>query len=157
MPRDFRLALRTLLKTPAFTLTTIAVLALGIGANSAIFGLVNQVLLRPPGIAHPERVVAIRVKYDKLNLASIPVSVPDFADVQRGTQVFESGAVLNEGDYNYTGGDVPERLRGAAVSRRWFDVFGAMPYLGRTFRSEEDQPKANTVAVLAKGLRPWRA
>ena len=154
MLRDFRLAVRSLVRTPAFTLTTIAVLALGIGANTAIFGLVNQVLLRPPGIANPERVVSIRAKYDKLNLASIPVSVPDFQDVLRGTDVFACAAVLREGDYNYTGGDVPERLQGAAVSLRWFDVFGATAHLGRTFRAEEDQPKANTVAVLS--YASWR-
>lgn len=149
MLRDLRFALRTLARTPAFTLTTVAVLALGIGANTAIFGLVNQVLLRPPGIANPDRLVAVRVKYDKLNLASIPVSAPDFRDVRNGTTVFECAAILNEGDYNYTGGDVPQRLQGAAVSLRWFDVFGALPGSGRTFRSEEDQPNANTVVVLA--------
>jgi predicted permease len=154
MLRDFRLAVRTLARTPAFTLTTIAVLALGIGANTAIFGLVNQVLLRPPGIANPERVVSIRAKYDKLNLASIPVSAPDFRDVQQGTRVFECAAILNESDFNYTGGEVPERLQGAAVSWRWFDVFGATAHLGRTFRAEEDQPKANTVAVLS--YASWR-
>ncbi len=154
MLKDARLAIRTLLKTPAFTLTTLAVLALGIGANTAIFGLVSQVLLRPPGIANPDRVVAVRARYEKLNLISIALSAPDFRDMQRGTTVFEAAAVLRATDYNYTAGDVPERLHGANVSARWFDVFGATPYLGRPFRSEEDQPSANTSVVLAHAT--WR-
>jgi len=149
MLRDLRLSIRTLARTPAFALTTIGVLALGIGANTAIFGLVNQVLLRPPGIADPGRVVAIRARYEKLNLSSISVSAPDFRDVQRATSVFQSAAIVRQRDYNYLAGDVPERLQGAEVSAQWFDVFGATPYLGRTFRAEEDQPGANTSVVLA--------
>jgi hypothetical protein len=77
-----RITCRTLAKSPAFSLTAIAALALGIGANTAIFSVVNQVLLNPAGVSHPERIVALRVKYDKLALKSIPVSVPDFSDVQ---------------------------------------------------------------------------
>ncbi len=149
MLRDIHLALRTLRRAPAFTLTTIAVLALGIGANTAIFGLVNQALLRPDGIVDPERVVAVRARYDKLNLLSIPVSVPDYQDVARGSQVFDCAAIMSGADFNYSSGDSPERLQGARVSQRWFDVFGARPLLGRTFRPEEDQPNANMVVVLA--------
>jgi len=146
---DLRVACRTLARSPAFTLTSVAVLAMGIGANTAIYGLINQVLLNPPGISHPERVIAVRAKYDKLGLASIPVSVPDFADVQSSKATFEYAAVMGQGGFNYTGGSVPERLRGASVSLHWFDVFGAKPLLGRTFRPEEDQPNANAVAVLS--------
>jgi hypothetical protein len=146
---DLRVACRTLARSPAFALTSVAVLAMGIGANTAIYGLVNQVLLNPPGISHPERVVAVRVKYDKLGLTSIPVSVPDFADVQNSRDTFEYAAVMGQGGFNYTGGSVPERLQGASVSLQWFDVFGARPRLGRTFRPEEDQPSANAVVVLS--------
>lgn len=149
MTSDARFAFRTLVKSPTFTLTAVAALALGIGANTAIFSLVNQVLLNPPGVSNPERIVAVRAKYDKLNLKSIPVSAPDFADVQKSTQVIEYAAILGEGDYNYTAGNVPERLQGAGVSLKWFEVFGAKPYLGRVFRPEEDQPNANTVVVLS--------
>jgi predicted permease len=146
---DFRFACRTLAKSPAFSITAVAALALGIGANSAIFSVVNQVLLNPAGITNPERVVALRVKYDKLALASIPVSLPDFTDVQKSTQLFESAAIQGNGDYNYTGSGVPERLRGATVSSGWFDVFGAKPRMGRAFQPEEDQPNANNVIVLS--------
>ena len=149
MTPTLRITCRTLAKSPAFSLTAIAALALGIGANTAIFSVVNQVLLNPAGVSHPERIVALRVKYDKLALKSIPVSVPDFSDVQKSNQLFESGAVLGQGDYNYTGSGMAERLQGASVSLQWFDVFGAKPRLGRLFQPEEDQPKANQVVVLS--------
>src|SRR6202049_1392620 len=140
MLSDIRCPCRTLAKSPGFALTSIAALALGIGANSAIFSLVNQLLLNPPGFANPQRIVAVRAKYDKLSLKSIPLSVPDFADIRNSAQIFGHAALMGEGDFNYTGGDVPERLQGANVSVQWFDVFSAKPYLGRTFQPEEDAP-----------------
>ena len=149
MISDIRFALRSLAKSPGFALTSVAALALGIGANSAIFSLVNQLLLNPPGISNPERIVAVRAKYDKLNLKSIPVSVPDFADVRNRKQVFAHAALMGEGDFNYTGGEAPERLQGASASVEWFDVFGARPNLGRVFQPEEDLPNANPVVVLS--------
>jgi predicted permease len=149
MTPTLRITIRTLAKSPAFSLTAIAALALGIGANTAIFSVVNQVLLNPAGVSNPERIVALRVKYEKLALKSIGVSVPDFSDVQKSTQLFESGALLGQGDYNYTGSGMPERLQGASVSQQWFDVFGAKPRLGRLFQPEEDRPKANQVVVLS--------
>src|SRR5450631_2910267 len=102
MLSDFRFACRTLAKSPAFSLTAIAALALGIGANSAIFSVVNQILLNPGGVTNPERIVALRVKYDKLALGSISVSVPDFDDVQRSTDLFETAAMQGNNAYNYT-------------------------------------------------------
>jgi len=147
--KDSRFAVRTLLKTPGYTVVALATLALGIGANTAIFSVVNQVLLNPAGIAHPERVVSLRVRYDKLALHNIGVSIPDFADVLHSTQQFESAALIQQGDFNYTGSTVPERLRGASVTWRWFDVFGAKAKLGRVFRPEEDRPNANREAVLS--------
>jgi len=154
MLADLRIAFRTLSKSPAFALTGIAALALGIGANTAIFSVVNQVLLNPAGVSNPERIVALRAKYDKLALRSIPVSVPDFADVEKSKQVFESAAVLSGGDFSYTGSGIPERLNGANVSFQWFDVFGAKPRLGRVFQPQEDKPNANHVVVLS--FPAWR-
>ena len=147
--KDSRHAVRALLKTPAYTVVALVTLALGIGANTAIFSVVNQVLLNPAGISNPGRIVALRVNYDKLALRNIGVSIPDFADVLHSTQQFESAALLDTGDFNYTGSAVPERLRGASVTWRWFDVFGAHPALGRVFRPEEDRPNANPEVVLS--------
>ena len=147
--KDSRYAVRTLLKTPGYTVVALATLALGIGANTAIFSVVNQVLLNPAGIAHPERIVSVQARYEKLALRNIGVSIPDFADVLHSTQQFESAALIERGDYNYTGSTVPERLRGANVTWRWFDVFGAKAKLGRVFQPEEDRPNANQEVVLS--------
>src|SRR5579864_7025303 len=146
---DLRITCRTLAKSPAFSLTAIAALALGIGANTAIFSVVNEVLLNPAGAVKPDRIAALRVKYDKLALRSISVSAPDFDDAHKSTQLFESGAMQQPGNFNYTGSGVPERLQGATVSLEWFDVFGAKPRLGRLFQPEEDKPNANQVVVLS--------
>src|SRR5260370_4812095 len=113
---DLRYAVRTLLKSPGFAAAAIGALALGIGANTAIFSIVNEVLLNPAGISNPGRIAALRVKYDKLALNSIGVSAPDFSDVHKSTQLFESGALLGEGDYNYTGSGWPERRQAPTVA-----------------------------------------
>ncbi|MHB8654551.1 MAG: ABC transporter permease [Terriglobia bacterium] len=149
--QDLRYGLRMLAKNPGFTAVAVLTLALGIGANTAIFSVVNGLLLHPVGIPHPERLVAERVKYDKLNMKSIGVSAPDFADVRDSRQLFASAALLQEMDFNYTGGDWPQRLVGAQVSWTWFEVFGVKPMLGRPFRPEEDQPNANQETILAYG------
>ncbi len=147
--KDSRYAIRTLLKSPGYTTVAVATLALGIGANTAIFSVVNQVLLNPAGVTHPERVVSLRVRYEKLALHNIGVSIPDFTDVLHSTQQFESAALINRGDFNYTGSAIPERLQGANVSWRWFKVFNAKPKMGRVFLPEEDHPNTNMEVVLS--------
>ncbi|HEV2425981.1 MAG TPA: ABC transporter permease, partial [Terriglobia bacterium] len=147
--RDIRFGLRTLAKNPVFAVVAVLTLALGIGANTAIFSVVNGLLLHPAGIRNPDQLVAIRVKYDKLNLPNIGVSVPDYADFRNRKDAFTSAAIVGEQDFNYSGGEWPERLLGATVSWQWFDVFGVKPILGRVFRPEEDQPHANHEVVLA--------
>lgn len=149
MRTDIRLAIRTLAKSPTFAATTVLALALGIGANTAIFSVINGLLLHPAGIPDPHRLLAIRVKYDKLNLKSIAISAPDFADVRDSKQVFAFAAMGTDADFNYTTTDLPERLPGMQVTWQWFDVFGVKALLGRGFRPEEDQPNANQVAVLS--------
>src|ERR1017187_6511377 len=141
--KDSRFAIRTLLKTPGYTVVALATLALGIGANTATFSGVNHGLPNALGVAHPERIVSLQARYEKLALHNIGVSIPDFADVLHSTQQFESAALIDRGDFNYTGSTVPERLRGASVTWRWFDVFGAKAKLGRVFQPEEDRPNAN--------------
>ena len=147
--QDLKYGFRMLAKNPGFAAVAVLTLALGIGANTAIFSVVNGLLLHPVGIPHPERLVAERVKYDKLNLKSIGVSAPDFADVRDSRQMFASAALMKEMDFNYTGSDWPQRLVGAQVSWTWLDVFGVKPIMGREFRPEEDQPNANQETILA--------
>jgi predicted permease len=147
--QDFRYAFRMLAKSPGFTAVALLTLGLGIGANTAIFSVVNGLFLHPAGVPDPDHLEAIRVKYEKLNLASIGVSGTDFADVRDSKQVFSSAALEQDASYNYAAGDQPQRLEGAKVSWQWFDVFQAKPILGRVFRPEEDQPNTAPVAVLA--------
>ncbi len=146
---DLRHALRGMRRSPGFTAVVVATLALGIGANTAIFSLVNQLLLHPSGIANPDRIVAVRTRYTNLKLLDIPVSAPTLADVRDSRQVFDHAAMMLTTDANYAGGETPERLVGAAVTAEWFDVFGVKPFLGRTFHPEEDQPGVNRVVVLS--------
>lgn len=149
MLNDLRIAARALRKNPVFSVTAIAVLALGIGANSAVFGLVNQTLVSPPGLSDPSRVVAVRAQYLKLNMLSVSISGPDFRDVLESRGTFDHTAVMERNDMTFSTGGVPQVLQGARVSREWFDVFGARPALGRTFVQEEDQPDGQRAVVLA--------
>src|SRR5579863_8095696 len=149
--QDLRYGLRMLAKSPGFTLVAVLTLALGIGANTAIFSVVNTMFLNTPGISHPERVVALRVRDTKLGLHNILASAPDLAQVRDSQNIFASAAMETGADFNYTGGERPERLRGVRVSWQWFDVFEAQPMLGRIFTSQEDQPNANNEVVLSYG------
>jgi predicted permease len=153
--QDVRYGIRMLAKSPGFTAVAVLTLALGIGANTAIFSVVNSLLLHPAGIAHPDRVVVVRARYTKLNLNSIVISAPDFKLLGSGKQTFDAAALENGADFNYAGGAIPEDLRGAKVSSQWFDVFEARPMLGRVFRPEEDQPGADHEVVLS--YNAWRS
>jgi len=147
--QDLRYGMRMLAKKPGFTTVAILSLALGIGANTIIFSTINKLFLHPSGISDPEHLFAVRAKYDKLNLKSIVISAPDFKDIQDSKQVFTSAAAEYEESFNYLAPEGPQRLTVAKASWQWFDTFGARPFLGRTFRPEEDQPHANQIAVLA--------
>ena len=147
--RELRFGLRRLAKTPGFTIIAVLTLAVGIAANTAIFSVINGLFFHPAGVSDPGRLLAIRAKYDKLNLRSIEVSLPDFANVRDSRQTFSSAAVAVAGDYNYAGNGMPERLLGANVSWQWMQTFGARPILGEDFRPEEDQPGGNHEVILS--------
>src|SRR5690242_4197557 len=153
--QDFRYALRMLVKAPGFTVVAVLTLALGIGANTAIFSVVNGLMLHPYGILHPERLLAIRARYEKLNLKNIVISAPDYTFVRDNTKTFAAAAIETQNDFNYATGAWPLRLRGAMVSSQWFNVFEAKPLLGRLFVPEEDQPNANREVILA--YNTWKS
>ncbi len=149
--QDLRYSLRQLRKSPAFAVTAVLTLALGIGANVAVFTVMNATLLNPSGVPHADGVVAVRAGYNIGDLGNINLSAPDFEDASEGKDVFTSAAAMAGMDYNYqpAGAASPELLRGARVTWQWFDVFWSKPVLGRVFRSEEDQPGAQHEVVLA--------
>jgi predicted permease len=151
---NFRLALRQLTKNPAFSAVAILTLALGIGANTAIFSIVNAVLLRPLPYADADRIMV-------LNESSGPgqdysVAFPDYLDWQKDNTVFEHLAATHKESRNLSGipGRDPERISGAAVTRNFFSVIGLGPEIGRTFTEDEDKAGAPPVVVISDRL--WR-
>jgi len=149
--QDIRYSLRRLLKSPGFTLVVILTLALGIGANTAIFSAVNAVLLRPLGYGDPGRLVTIEHLYPSLGGMKAPVSVPGFLDYQRASSM-ESMAVEVNWAANLTGQGEPERLQGARVTGRLFTTLAVPALHGRTLLPGEDSAGREHVVVLSYGL-----
>jgi putative ABC transport system permease protein len=154
--RDIRYALRRLRKSPAFAAIVVVTLALGIGANTAIFSVVNAVLLRALPYREPERLVTINHFYNnpELNFLEAPVSAVGFRDYRDKTQSFQAVAVETGWSANLTGDGEPERVPASRVSGDYFRVQGVAPALGRVFGRDEDEPGKNRVVVLSDGL--WR-
>ncbi|HKR95331.1 MAG TPA: ABC transporter permease, partial [Candidatus Angelobacter sp.] len=149
--RDLKYGLRVLRKNPGFAIVAVLVLALGIGANTAIFSVVNAVLLRPLPFADPGRLVHVwHIPPQKSfpGITRFSVSTANFIDWQQQNNVFEKMAIFAGGRMNLTGGDKPEFLGAAQVSRDFFDVLGVKPILGRTFVAEEDQLGRNHEVIL---------
>jgi predicted permease len=147
---DIRYALRVLLKSPGFTFIIIATLALGIGANTALFSVVNGVLLNPLPYPRSSQLIAIYQKDPGMDQA--PVSYLNFLDWQRASQSFSSLAIYRHEDYNLTGSAHAERVNGLMVSAGFFGTLGIHPSLGRDFRSEDDHIGAAPVALLSDGF-----
>src|ERR687885_2436151 len=115
--QDVRFGFRMLLKKPGFTAVAVLTLALGVGANTAIFSVVNAVLLRPLPFRDPERVVMVWLKgAEAAGGDRVPLSVSDFLDWRAQTRSFERVAFFSPGDFNYAGRDAPEQVRGAVAS-----------------------------------------
>lgn len=144
---NFRFAFRQLRKTPAFTLIAVFTLALGIGANTAIFSVVHAVLLRPLPYVHSERLMRVFGSQPQLDLA--PTSPANFLEWKEQNEVFERIAAYVGQGFNLVGGDKPERVIGARVSADLFQLLGVQPTLGRAFTSDEDQSGHNQVVVLS--------
>jgi predicted permease len=151
---NLRYALRQLLRARTFTVVTIVTLALGVGANTAIFSVVQAVLLHPAGVDDPARVASFHVRYAQLNLPSIGVSPPDLGDAQSLNSIVESAAMVQRNSFNARFDGRTQHLRAGMATWKWFQVFGAEPIVGRTFLPEEDQKGANHVVVLS--YRAWQ-
>ncbi len=151
---DLKHALRVLRQSPGFTATAISALALGIGANTAIFSVVNTVLLKPLAFPQADRIVTLLTSTPQGGFPA--ASVPKYNTWRRQTQVIEDVAAFDTGGpgLNLGGGDRPEQLKGIHVSYEFFHLFGAQTDYGRTFTAEEDRPRGGNVIVLSNGL--WR-
>ena len=150
--QDVRYAFRSLRRTPTFTIVAVLTLALGIGANTALFSVVNSVLLRPLPYRDPERIVLIWNSWT--GWPRTWLSEPELADYARERDTFERVAAFDYRSVNLTGGDRPERIRGGLAQAGLFAALGVEPLLGRTFLPDEDRPGGTRVVLLGHDL--WR-
>jgi predicted permease len=153
--KDFRFASRQLIRRPAFTLIAISVLALGLGANAAIFSVVNAILLRPLPFPHPKKLVAL---FEKDVIPNDPynwAAPGNYLDWRNQSTSFESIAATTPRSFNLSSPSrsfTPVRVPGALCSANLFQTLGVSPVLGRTFRKDEDSPSAPYLAVIGYGL-----
>ena len=148
--QDLRYAIRMLAKAPAFATIAVLTLALGIGANTALFSIVNGVLLNPLEYPQSEQLVAVYASTTGFNRA--PITYLNFLDWQRNTQTFAFMAAYRNQDYNLAGSREGERLSGYMISADFFSTLGVKPVLGRTFEATDDQVGAAPVVILGGGL-----
>jgi len=151
--QDLRYAARMLLKQPGFTVVAVIALALGIGANTAIFSVVNAILLRPLNYKDSDRLVQINHNYPKLDLKA-SVSAIGYSHYRDNCGAFEAIGAASFWPVNLTETGDPERLQGMAVTHTFLPMLGVEPARGRVFSADEDQPGRNRVVVLSDGL--WR-
>jgi len=153
--RDVRHACRSLWKSPGFAAAVIATLALGIGANTAIFSLIYSVLLKPLPYPAPDRIFSVETMLPRQDaFASVPMRVQDYLEWRKANTAFESLATLTPAQWNLTLDGEPERLGGALVSANFFTFLGAKPQRGREFSAEEETPGKQNVVVISDSL--WR-
>jgi putative ABC transport system permease protein len=149
---DVRYAVRAFWRSPGFSAVSVLTLALGIGANTAIFSVVNAVVLRPLPFREPGRLLVFITSRSETTGSVTSVSVPDFEDWQRQASSFESLGLSSGWTFNLTGRDLPERIYGARVNGSLFPALGAAPLLGRTIDPDDDRAERDEVAVLSYSL-----
>ena len=152
--QDFKFAFRQMLKRPGFTLVVVLTLALGIGANAAIFSVLDAVLLRPLPYDHPENLVMVWTRFTGIGLPNDQnwVSAPEFRDIQQLNRSFSDLAAMNSGAFNLGVKGSPQRVAGTAISPNLFPMLGVRPVLGRDFLPEEAQPGREKELILSYTL-----
>src|ERR1043165_8654173 len=150
--QDLRFGARMLLKNLSFTLVAVLTLALGIGANSAIFSVVSAALLKSLPYPNAENLVMVWGNFQRLNMTRLGVSAPEFVDYKNQNTVFAEVAAYQPLTFNLIKSDEPERIGGARVSSSLFRLLGTQPLMGRALLEEEDKPGSNHVAVLSQRL-----
>src|SRR6185436_16621865 len=151
--QDLRYAMRMLIKQPGFSIVAIIALALGIGANTAIFSVVNAILLRPLNYKDSERLVQVYHNYPKLDLKA-SVSASGYSHYRDTVESFDAIAAATGWPVNLTDSGEPERLQGVAVTHTFFSLLGVEAARGRLFSPEEDLPGRNRIIVLTDSL--WK-
>jgi hypothetical protein len=151
--QDLRYAFRSFRKSPGFTFTALLTVALGVGANTAIFSVVNGVLLRPLPLGEPERVVLVGHNYTKIHLET-GVSAIGFRFYHDQNRVFEKSAAFTGWEANLANGGAPERLVGQRATSEYFAALGIRPILGRAFTADEEQVggAGDKVVILSEAL-----
>ena len=152
LAQDLRYALRQLRKSPGFTAVAVLTLALGIGANTAIFSVINAVILRPPPFPNSEQLVTLFERDREKGYDQNAPAAANYLDWRAQNNVFSQIAAYSGGEVNLTGGQRPERVAGAAVTANLFPLLGIAPLLGRTFATEEEQPGHDRVVILSYAL-----
>jgi len=150
--QDLRYALRSLRKQPVFTLVAVLTLTLGIGANTAIFSLLYQTLLRPLPYPSADRLVFVWNSYKGINLDQASVSIPDYIDRKAQAPAIEDATLFTNRTANLNEGGNPEQLRSLAVTSSFFSTLQRQPFLGRGFTEEEAKPDADRFVILTYGL-----
>ena len=150
--KDIRYGIRGLLKRPGFTLIAVITLALGIGANSAIFSAINALLLKPLPFPDLDRVVAIWDKVPARGVVHNEVAMANYLDWRAQNQSFEQLALYRWWSTNLTGVEPPERIQGFLVTANFLDAVGMKPIMGRNFSEEENQPGKDAVAIITHSL-----
>jgi predicted permease len=150
--QDVRYGLRLLLKSPGFTIMEVLSLALGVGANTAIFSIVNAVLLRSLPFSHPDRLVKVVANNRGVGARDIGFSVPELDDLRLRAGVFEQVSAINAGDTNLTGAERPQRHQVAVVSPNYFSMLGASAHIGRVFGPSDEVPGFAEAAVISDSL-----
>src|SRR5437660_3830122 len=149
---DLRYAFRQLLKNPGFTAVAVLTLALGIGANTAIFSAVNALILQPLPYKDPGRLAQVFWQNEKTREQSVWVSPPDFVDLKNQSTAFEEIAGWRQADFIDRQGEEPVSVKGAAISTNLFGALGVQPFIGRTFLPEEVQTTNSQVVILSHGF-----
>jgi putative ABC transport system permease protein len=150
--QDLKFGFRQLLSKPCFALIAVLSLALGIGANTAIFSLVDAVLLRPLPFHDPERLVIVWEEFTRIGFPRNTPAPANYVDWKSQNKVFEGMAALSWRTYNLTEEGEPEKVEAQVVTADFFPLLGVAPEVGRTFTPEEDQPGANKVVLISHGL-----
>jgi predicted permease len=150
--QDIIYGFRVMRKTPGFIAIALLALALGVGANTAIFSIVNAILLHPLNYENPDQLMMVWEKSAKRGFGQIPTSYPNFDDLRTGNQSFADIGAFTDSNFNLTGSEQPERVIGVRVSATLLSLLGTKPYRGRVFLAGEDEPNAGKALVLSHHL-----